>query len=67
MGHFCFAIVFKSDHLLSAIERCYLPQGQSNINQSDKRGTLTASLSPRLQCGHKRAFAGPIFDSSYCE
>lgn len=60
-GHFTIAIVFKSDHLSLAIQRHYLPQGPTYINQSDKRDALTAFLSLRLQCGHKRAFVDSHF------
>lgn len=43
-GHFTIAIVFKSDHLSLAIQRRYLPQGPTYINQSDKK-RRTDSLS----------------------
>lgn len=64
-GHFTIAIVFKSDYLSLAMLHRYLPQGPTYINQSDKRDTMTAFLSLRLQCGHKRALVDSQFQQGF--
>lgn len=65
VGHFTIAIVFKSDCLSVAMLRHYLPQGPTYINQSDKRDTMTAFLSVRPQCGHKRALVDSKFQQGF--
>ena len=66
-GHFTTAFVFESEHLSAATQRRYLPQAPTSINQSDKRDTLTASLSPRLPGAIKELLLTYVLNGRYYE
>lgn len=67
MGHFTIAIVFESEHLSQGMQRWYLPQGPTYINQSDKRDTLTGLLSLRLPVAIKGLLLIHILNRCYFE